>query len=89
MSDWWNQPTRLGVKPPASTAEALPACPWCAEPTLPDASNCSNCGAVMAQDGRSVLEIPGPAGLVVDDQQECYRRNPSCERRPEGREERL
>jgi hypothetical protein len=65
MSDWWNQPTRPTVEPQTSAAEALPSCPWCAEPALPDASNCSNCGAVMTQrDDLGGLAIPGVT--VVD-----------------------
>lgn len=56
---------QTGSRAPAATAEALPACPWCAEPTLPDASNCSNCGAVMAQrEDLGGLAIPGVT--VVD-----------------------
>jgi hypothetical protein len=65
MSDWWNRPTRPRVEPPASTAELLPSCPWCAEPALPDASSCSNCGAAKAQhEDLGGLVIPGVT--VVD-----------------------
>lgn len=65
MSDWWNQSTSPSVEQTASTAEPLPSCPWCGAPALPDASNCSNCGAAMAQnDDLGGLAIPGVT--VVD-----------------------
>lgn len=60
MSDWWNQPTRPIGEPQASTAEPLTSCSWCAEPAPPGASNCPNCGAVMAQhEDLGGLVIPG------------------------------
>ena len=65
MSDWWNQPMRSMGGPQATTDAPPLSCPWCDAPTLPDASNCPNCGAVMVQhEDLGGLVIPGVA--VVD-----------------------
>ena len=43
-----------------ATADAPPACPWCATPTTPEAKACPSCGAALAQrESIGDLVIPG------------------------------
>jgi hypothetical protein len=64
MSDWWNQPTEPAVEAEATTGEPLSVCPWCAHPAVPDAPNCTNCGAAMAQhEDLGGLLVPGVTGV--------------------------
>lgn len=60
MSDWWNQPTPPEVEPEAAAVDQPASCPWCGAPSVPAATHCASCGAVMAQrEDLGGLLIPG------------------------------